>query len=149
MSSPSRTPVSDTDVNILLVPRRPTDRKKSSPDIDRVTARIGARIAELRKERGLSQSDLAEKIHVSQALLSAYELGKARIGADVVRAIAAGLKVSADDLLDLNGQRKIEDLPNPRILRRLAHFNYLPRRKQDSLLDTIDSVLETAKKKTA
>lgn len=43
--------------------------KRESPDL------IGSRIAELRKEMGLNQQELADKINVSRALISEWECG--------------------------------------------------------------------------
>lgn len=122
---------------IEWMPRRPADG-----DVDAISAAIGARIARARKERGMSQVALAERIGASQNLLSAYELGKARIGADVLLKIARALKVSADDLLGLRGRPPDDfELPARRLMRRLAQFHRLPRRRQDGLLSTIDAAL--------
>lgn len=105
---------------------------------------VGARIARLRKERGLSQAELADQIGVSQNLISAYELGKVRIGADTVVTLAKVFKISADELLGLKARQDPGAIPSRRLLRRLARFDSLPKRRQAALLQTIDAVLQAA-----
>ena len=122
---------------INWMPRRP-----AHGDVDAINAAIGARIARARKERGMSQVALAERIGAAQNLLSAYEGGRARIGSDVLLKIAQALKVSADVLLGLGSRPAEFELPARRLMRRLAQFHRIPRRRQDSLLGTIDAVLD-------
>lgn len=123
--------------------RNLSNKTRAEADDERSDS-VGGRIARFRKERGWSQSELAEKIGVSQALLSAYELGKARISADLVVQAAQALRVPLDVLLGVKSAPAPEPLQGRRLLRRLARFDALPRRKQDALLHTIDAVLETA-----
>ncbi len=102
---------------------------------------VGGRIAALRKKHGLTQGELADRVGVSQALLSAYELGKARIGADVVLRVAEALRASTDEVL---GRTKAKDegpIPGRRLLRRLAEIDGLPRRKRDALMQMIEAFL--------
>ena len=127
---------------MIVMPRRPPDGKA----VDDVAVTVGQRIAQIRNRRGLTQIELAKKIQSSQALLSAYELGRARVGADVLIKIASALNVSADEILGLKDVVDADIFPNRRILRRILRFKDLPRRRQDSLLDTIDGVLEGVQK---
>jgi len=125
------------------MPSKPP-RRKSAQDIDELLEQLGARIARYRKERGLSQAELAERMGVSQNLISAYEVGKVRIGADTIVALARTFKVSADELLGLKPPTHDDAIPSRRLLRRLARFDSLPRRRQDALLQTIDAVLQAS-----
>ena len=60
---------------------------------------IGPRIAALRRERGMSQADLAAKIQVSPSALGMYEQGRREPSADTMVALARALDVSTDFLL--------------------------------------------------
>ena len=60
---------------------------------------IGPRIAALRRERGLSQADLAAKIQVSPSALGMYEQGRREPSADTMVALARALDVTTDFLL--------------------------------------------------
>ena len=60
---------------------------------------IGPRIAALRRERGLSQSELARRIQVSPSALGMYEQGRREPSADTMVALADALGVTMDFLL--------------------------------------------------
>ena len=60
---------------------------------------IGPRIAALRRERGMSQADLAAAIRVSPSALGMYEQGRREPSADTLVALAKALEVTTDFLL--------------------------------------------------
>lgn len=60
---------------------------------------IGQRIAELRRERGLKQEELAELATLSRISIARYEAGKIEPGAKALGRIAEALEVPADFLL--------------------------------------------------
>lgn len=62
---------------------------------------FSARLTELRRERGISQKEAAEKLGVSQALLSHYEKGIRECGLDFLCKAAAYYDVSCDYLLGI------------------------------------------------
>jgi len=64
---------------------------------------IGERIARLRKERGYTQRELAEKIGIIHSLVSDYEKGKLRLYDQMVTRFALALEVSTDTILGLKG----------------------------------------------
>jgi transcriptional regulator with XRE-family HTH domain len=105
------------------------------------TASIGTRIAQLRKERGLTQKELAERLAVTQPVVSDYENDVIRIPADVVVAIAKILAVSTDELLGLPEARSTGGVKNRRLSRRLQAIDALPKHDQEALLRTIDAFI--------
>jgi transcriptional regulator with XRE-family HTH domain len=103
---------------------------------------IGARIASLRKERGLTQKELAERLAVSQPVVSDYENDVIRIPADIVVAIARILAVGTDELLGVKREtRSAAGVKNRRLSRRLQAIDALPKRDQEALLRTIDAFI--------
>jgi repressor LexA len=60
---------------------------------------IGKRIAELRKEREMTQDDLADKSHISRISIARYETGVIEPGVLSISRIADALGVSTDELL--------------------------------------------------
>ncbi|MDE7453864.1 MAG: helix-turn-helix domain-containing protein [Clostridia bacterium] len=60
---------------------------------------IGKRISALRKDKGLSQEELAEALFVSRQTVSKWERGQSLPDADNITAMCAFLNVSADELL--------------------------------------------------
>lgn len=60
---------------------------------------LNERIKKCRKEAGLSQEDLANKIYVSRTLITKYESGSAFPTQENLEKIAAALNVKVEDLL--------------------------------------------------
>lgn len=60
---------------------------------------VGNRVRQARKDKGLTQSQLADRIDVSESHLSAIETGKINFGVDVLYKLTDELQVSADWLL--------------------------------------------------
>ena len=58
--------------------------------------RIGQRIAELRKERGLTQTQLAERCGLQQAHIARIEAGRYSVGLDTLAQIADALGMVID-----------------------------------------------------
>ena len=58
--------------------------------------RIGKRIAELRKAKGLTQAQLAEKTGFSQSNIGRIETGKYSVGLDVLAKIADALLATVE-----------------------------------------------------
>lgn len=62
---------------------------------------IGNRIRKYRKDRDLTQEQLAEKINVSKGRISNWEQGINRPDADILADICRALNVSPSELLDV------------------------------------------------
>lgn len=63
---------------------------------------IGARIKEIRIQKGMSQAELAEKAHLSLPVISSLENARTKIWLVTFAKVAEALEVSADDILRLN-----------------------------------------------
>ncbi len=53
----------------------------------------------IRLSRGLSKSEVGRRIGVTRSMVGRYEKGKSSIGADRLKALAAALDCTVDDLL--------------------------------------------------
>lgn len=62
---------------------------------------IGNRIKELRKENGMTQTQLAQKIGVATNTVSQYEKGLSKTSIDVIVNLAVALETTTDYLLGL------------------------------------------------
>ena len=108
---------------------------------------VGARLARIRKEQGYTQVELAERIGIIQALVSDYERDKLRMNAEMLVRFAQALNVSADEILGLNGEKRVgAKNPSLKILRRLNKIASLPATKQKAFLQTIDALLRVQEK---
>ncbi len=68
--------------------------------------KFGEHIFELRKKSGLSQSELAEKIGVTNKAVSKWENGKAKPSTDVLRKLAVLFGQPIDELMQMRKERK-------------------------------------------
>lgn len=112
------------------------------PPIDLGDETIGQRIARLRKERGLTQKSLAEKIGTTQSIITDYERGRIRLYDEMVARFAIALKVSADDILGIKKQKVENALSDLKITNRIRQIQELPTGKKRSIFDIIDSYLK-------
>jgi transcriptional regulator with XRE-family HTH domain len=71
-----------------------------------VNGRVGARLLEIRKIRGLSQGQLAKAIGVTVGAVQAYEHSRARIAVERLEALAEALQCEPADLLNFENQRR-------------------------------------------
>lgn len=67
--------------------------------MDEKDIEIGQRIRAFRKGKGLSQTELAEKIGKSLRTVQKYEKGEIEVAVSVIGEIAAALSVSSSDIL--------------------------------------------------
>lgn len=114
--------------------------RKPRPKVEHVTRDIGLRVARVRKERGVTQVQLAEHLGVSQPNISAYEHGVLRLPSDLLLKIAEILKVSSDELLGLTAPRE-PAVGSLRLRRRLERIVSLPKRDREALTRLLDAFL--------
>jgi transcriptional regulator with XRE-family HTH domain len=119
-------------------------RKLKLPPIDLGEETAGQRLARLRKERGYSQVELAEKMGLIQSLVSDYERGKLRLNADMLARFALTLDVTTDEIIGLERKRPTAKAKSRRIQRRVEALERLPKRDQETVLRTIDAFLGRA-----
>jgi transcriptional regulator with XRE-family HTH domain len=104
---------------------------------------LGKRMAQWRKERGLTQAELAELLGISQQSVASYEVGRLRIAISMLPKLARVLGVPVDALLGLkaeNGKRG----PTPKLQQQLERISRLPRAKQRFVMEMLDTVISQA-----
>ena len=107
-------------------------------DISPTERAIGQRCAKLRKAKGLTQKELAQKLGVTQSVVSDYERGALRLHGELIIQLATILGAATDELLGLSAE-PITEAPARRLLKRMQAIEKLPKRDQDALLRTIDA----------
>lgn len=120
----------------MLRMSRPTTLEP--PPIDLGTETIGERIARVRKDRGFTQTELANEMGIIQKLVSDYERDRLRPHPEMLARFALALEVTTDELIGLNKIKTSKTISNRRLLRRLAQIEALPRKAQDTIIDMID-----------
>src|ERR1039457_6018026 len=69
---------------------------------------LGHLLAQLRKQRGLSQEELARRVGAIQVVISDYENGKSRLFAETAVRFAAALDVPVQELLQVSKPVAVE-----------------------------------------
>ena len=113
------------------------------------TVKIGKRLARLRKERGVTQVQLAEAIGILQSKVSDYEHGHLRLHGELIMRITKALDVSADELLGIgefskkkmNGKSPQRATRTKRLREQVERIEALPKRDRDALMRTINNYL--------
>lgn len=116
------------------------------PRKSRQGSEFGRRLAAIRKERGLTQIELAEAISSNQRLLSYYENVADHPPAAVIVELARVLKVSADELLGLKPlrvDRSKEDPEARRLWRKFQQVMALPEKDRRAVIRLVNSLVET------
>ena len=129
-------------VTILRMPRK---SRLKLPPLDLGDEHIGERLARLRKARGLTQSELAQRIGIIQTLVSDYEVGNLRLSAEMAVRFAKALHVSVDELLG-HKSSKTNGALSLKLVRRLKGIEELPPTKQKALLQLVDAFLRDSKR---
>lgn len=104
-------------------------------------ARLGARIAHLRKEQGITQVQLAETLGVSQQTITAYEVGRRRIQVSALPVIAQALGVTVEALV-AEAPKPGKRGPAPKLQQQLERIATLPKAQQRFVMQMIDTVLQ-------
>lgn len=107
---------------------------------------LGDKITMLRKQKNLSQGDLADKISVSRDAIGKYERGDIMPTADKAKKIADVLGVSLDFLM--NDAAK-EDAVDKDMLQRMQEVQKLPDSEKDKITSIIDAFIRDTRAKKA
>jgi transcriptional regulator with XRE-family HTH domain len=107
-------------------------------------AQLGARIAALRKDQGITQVQLAELLGVSQQTITAYEVGRRRIQVSALPVIAKALGVAVEALLGEATQASAKRGPAPKLQQQMERIHRLPKAQQRFVMQVLDSVLAQA-----
>lgn len=103
---------------------------------------IGERIASLRKTKGLTQKELAEKIGVTRTVVTDYECGRVRLYDESLAKLASVLDCSVDILLGLKTAQNITSVPPLKFTKRIKDLEQLPETKQKAILKTLDDLIK-------
>ncbi len=106
---------------------------------------IGDRITQLRKQKGFSQTELANLSEVSREAVSKYERGEAVPSVDTAAKIANCLDVTIDYLIGNSHELAVDK----KTLKRLHDIDSLDESTKDKLYFVIDNILQNYKAKQA
>jgi len=105
----------------------------------------GIRIAQRRKEKGLTQKELANITNIPWPLVSEYERGRLRLNDMALYKISKALEISTDEILGLETNKHLKYATSLRIMKRVNRIKELPIPKQKALLQVIDGFIKGEK----
>ena len=104
---------------------------------------LGARVAQLRKQSGITQVQLAEQLELSQAAITAYESGARRVPVSMLPTLARILGVSIEELIGEQPSAAARKRgPAPKLQQQLERINALPKAKQKFVMQVLETVLQ-------
>jgi transcriptional regulator with XRE-family HTH domain len=111
---------------------------------EQLSKELGARIAQTRKARGLTQVQLAERLGIAQQTLAHYEGGRVRLTIGVLLDLAHELETGVAELIGESTHLPAKPGPASRLQQQVAQISQLPRSKQKLASDLLDTVLAQA-----
>ena len=102
---------------------------------------LGARIAQLCKEAGLSQQAVADALEIAQQTYANYEVARARPAVSMLPTLAQLFGVSVDELLGLHKNGPGKRGPTPLLQKQIERLNRLPKAQQKVVMQMLDGVL--------
>jgi transcriptional regulator with XRE-family HTH domain len=105
---------------------------------------FGKRLGEVRKDKKLSQEDLAKKMDMQGAVIGRYERDEVKPSIDVAAKIAQVLGVSLDYLVG-----NTDLLLNADVIKKIQEIQRLPEKDRDHLFYIVDNILQNVKAKKA
>ncbi len=113
---------------------------------------IAARIVRLRKDRGITQVELAARLDTTQALVSKIERGDVLLHGELIATLARIYNVTTDEILGVADGRRVAP-PAPvkdrRLVRRLQALERLSKRDKEAVIRTLDAFLRKGKQSAA
>jgi transcriptional regulator with XRE-family HTH domain len=102
---------------------------------------LGARVAQRRKDLGLTQAELAESLGVAQQTYGGYEVGRNRIPVSLLPALAHELGIEAGVLLGIEEDAPRKRGPAPKLQRYIEQIGQLPKDRQQLVLQVLELAL--------
>ena len=111
---------------------------------------LGKRIVELRKMKGLSQSDLAQRVSLSYAQIGRYETKGVQPPAEILKRMAEALDTTVDFIVNgANDERAKASLKDAELLRYFKDMEVLPDSEKSTLVKLIGAYIRDFKARQA
>jgi transcriptional regulator with XRE-family HTH domain len=104
---------------------------------------LGARVAQARKARNLTQHQLCAMLDMPQQTLANYECGTIRLPASMLPVLAEIFGLSPDELLGYE-RPKGKRGPSSRLQQQVEHISRLPKSKQHVVMEMLDAFIAQA-----
>lgn len=114
-----------------------------TPDEKLFFKQLGTHIAQLRKDRGLTQVQLAEMTDLTQQMVASYEVGRRRVPVSLLPTFADALTVSIEELIGRQPARAAAKRgPTPKLQQQMERIQRLPKAQQRFVMQTLETLLK-------
>lgn len=118
--------------------------KLMAPNEQQFLKALGARIAQLRKEQGLSQQALADALGLAQQTIAHYEGGRIRMPISLLPEVAQLFGVTTDELLGRKSGAAGKRGPTSKMQQQAERLSRLPPSKQRVVMEMLEGFLNQA-----
>ena len=115
----------------------------TAEETQRFHEELGRRMAKRRKELGLTQIELAERIEATQKIVTSYERATRQMPAWRLPVIAQALETTPEELLGVTRQKRGRGRES-RFEQQLERLKQLPRSEQQFVMKMLDNALAHA-----
>ena len=123
---------------------KPLSMPIMSQEEKRFFIELGARIAELRKELGLTQQQLADALETTQQQVASYESARLRVPASMLPRLARVLGVTLEMLIGEEPRTAAKRGPTPKLQQQLERLSSLPKPKQRAIMEVLEAMIAQA-----
>jgi len=116
------------------------DMRTGRPSTKEATP-LGQRITAARRDAGLTQQQLADKLGVTQRVVTYWEREAVGLKAEQLNALAEALGVTLDKLMGRPQSKQRGNGPAGRAKRVFDRVSALPRSQQQRILDTVEALI--------
>ena len=110
---------------------------------------FGEQLASARTDRGMTQGELAEKLGVTQRVITYWEREPVALKPEQLSALADALGVTTDTLLGRDDGKRRGTGPKGKAKLVFEEVSQLPRRQQEKILATVEDMLVARRVKTS
>ena len=103
--------------------------------------KLGKQIAQLRKDHGLTQVQLAEILNISQQHMASFEAGRRKVPSSDIPILAQLFGVSTDELLGIENKPHKRG-PASKLQRQVEQVALLPKSKQKFISDMLEALIK-------
>ena len=123
----------------------PLRNGQMTPEDKQLYQALGQRIAAARKALGLTQTQVAEQLGISQQTLAHYEVGRLRIAVYTLVPLSEMLSCSIDELVYGEAAKaQTKRGPASKLQQQVEQVRQLPRTKQQFVIEMLDTVIQQA-----
>ena len=107
---------------------------------------IAQQLKTLRRKQGLTQTQLAEKIGLTQAAIASYESGRIQLVDVVLFDLAKVLNATTDELLGVKPTKAATKDLSLRLIKRMHTIEAMPEISKKHILKTLDDSIKANKR---